>query len=56
MVGLKDHMPQFKDDYHSEDRSRMPVNEGFIPSKMTKTKFFVQWIDVMIKRLVQKSK
>ena len=52
MVGLKDHMTQFKDVYLSEDHSHMSVNdmwvkfktgfveaiERFIPSKMTKTK------------------
>ena len=68
MVGLKDHMTQFKDAYLSEDLSHMSVNdmwvkfktcfveavERFIPSKMTKTKYSVPWIDVMIKRLVKK--
>ena len=66
MVGLKDHMTQFKDAYLSEDHSHMSVNgmwvnfktgfveavERFIPSKMTKTKYFMPWIDVTIKRLV----
>ena len=28
--------------------------ERFIPSKMTKTKYSVQWIDVTIKQLVKK--
>ena len=55
MVGLKDHMAQFKDAYLSEDHSHMSVNdmwvkfktgfveavERFIPSKMTKTKYSV---------------
>ena len=68
MVGLKDHMAQFKDAYLSEDHSHMSVNdmwvkfktgfeeavERFIPSKMTKTKYSVPWIDVTIKRLVKK--
>ena len=50
MVGLEDHMTQFKDAYLSEDHSQMSVNdmwvkfktgfveavERFIPSKMTK--------------------
>ena len=67
MVGLKDHMAQFKDAYLSEDHSHMSVNdtwvkfetgfveavERFIPSKMTKTKYSVPWIDVTIKRLVK---
>ena len=53
MVGLKDHMAQYKDAYLSEDHSHMSVNdmwvkfktgfveavERFIPSKMTKTKW-----------------
>ena len=56
MVGLKDHMAQFKDAYLSEDHSHMSVNdmwvkfktgfveavERFIPSKMTKTKYSVR--------------
>ena len=68
MVGLKDHMAQFKDAYLSEDHSHMPVNdmwvkfktgfveavERFIPSKMTKTKYSVPWIDATIKRLVKR--
>ena len=68
MVGLKDHMAQFKDAYLSEDHSHMSVNdmwvkfktgfveavERFIPSKMTKTKYSVPWIDATIKRLVKK--
>ena len=68
MVGLKDHMTQFKDAYLSEDQSHMSVNdmwvkfktgfveavERFIPSKMTKTKYSVPWIDLTIKRLVKK--
>ena len=68
MVGLKDHMTQFKVVYLSEDHSYMSVNdmwvkfktgfieavERFIPSKMTKTKYSVQWIDVTIKQLVKK--
>ena len=68
MVGLKDHMAQFKDAYLLEDHSHMSVNdmwvkfktgfveavERFIPSKMTKTKYSVPWIDVTIKRLVKK--
>ena len=70
MVGLKDHMTQFKDTYLSEDHSHMSVNdmwvsfktgfveavERFIPSKMTKIKYSVPWIDIRIKRLVKKRK
>ena len=68
MVGLKDHMAQFNDVHLSEDHSNMSVNdirvkfktgfvdavERFIPSKMTKTKYSVPWIDATIKRLVKK--
>ena len=68
MVGLKDHMAQFKDVYLSEDHSNMSVNDmwvkfktgfveavvRFIPSKMTKTKYSVPWIDATIKRLVKR--
>ena len=68
MVGLKDHLTQFKDAYLSEDHSHMSVNgmwvkfktgfveavERFIPSKMIKTKYSVPWIDATIKRLVKK--
>ena len=68
MVGLKDYMIQFKDVYLSEDRSHMSINvmwvkfktgiveavERFIPSKMTKTKYPVPWIDLTIKRFVKK--
>ena len=68
MVRLKDHMAKFKDAYLSEDHSHMSINdlwvkfktgfieavERFIPSKMTKTKYSVPWIDVTIKRLVKK--
>ena len=68
MVGLKDHMAQLKDTYLSEDHSHISVNdmwvkfktgfleavERFIPSKMTKTKYSVPWIDATIKRLVKR--
>ena len=68
MVCLKDHMTQFKDSYLSEDHSHWSVNdmwvkfktvfveavESFIPSKMTKPKYSVPWIDVTIKQLVKK--
>ena len=68
MVGLKDHMTQFKDAYLSEDNSRMLVNdmwvkfktgfveavERFIPSEMTKAKYSVPWIDVTRPRCVFK--
>ena len=61
-------MTQFKDAYLSEDHSHMSVNdmwvkfktgfveavERFIPSKMTKTKYSVPWINLTIKQLVKK--
>ena len=64
VVGLKDHMAQFKDADLSEDPSHMSVNdkwvkfktgfveavERFIPS----TKYSGPWIDVTIERLVKK--
>ena len=62
------YMAQFKEAYLPEDHSHMSVNdmwvkfktgfveavERFIPSKMTKTKYFVPWIDARIKWLVKK--
>ena len=69
MGGLHDHMGQFKDFFFlSDDHSSMTVNdmwvtfksefiaavERFIPSKMTKTKYSLPWIDNSIKRLVRK--
>ena len=70
MVSIKYHMAQFKDAYLSEDHSHISVNEmlvkfktgfveaveRFIPSKKTKTKYSVPWIDLTIKRLVKKKK
>ena len=56
-------MAQFKDVYLSEDHShiRFKFKTGFveaverlIPSKMTKTKYSVSWIDATIKQLVKK--
>ena len=65
MVRQNDHMTQFKDAYLSEDQSHMSVwvifktgiveaVEGFIPSKMTTTKYSVPWTDITIKWLVKK--
>ena len=68
MSGLRDHMSQFKESYLSEDLSHMSVNEmwvkfktgfleaveRFIPSKMTKTKYSLPWIDATIKRLMKR--
>ena len=33
MVGLKDHMTQFKDAYHSEDHSHMSVYDVWVKFK-----------------------
>ena len=68
MSGLRDHMSQFKESYLSEDHSHMSVNEmwvkfktgfleaveRFIPSKITKTKYSLPWIDATIKRLMKR--
>ena len=68
MSGLRDHMSQFKESYLSEDLSHMSVNEmwvkfktgfleaveRFIPSKMTKTKYSLPWIDATIKQLMKR--
>ena len=68
MSGLRDHMSEFKESYLSEDHSHMSVNviwvkfktgfleavERFIPSKMTKTKYSLPWIDATIKRLMKR--
>ena len=62
MTGLRDHMSQFKESYLSEDHSHMSVYEmwvkfktgfleaveRFIPTKMTKTKYSLPWIDATI--------
>ena len=68
MDGLRDHMAQLRDSILSADHSHMSVNdlwvkfksdfsaamERFIPSKMTKTKYSLPWIDTSIKRLIRK--
>ena len=68
MTGLRDHMSQFKESYLSEDHSHMSVNEmwvkyktgfleaveWFIPTKMTKTKYSLPWIDASIKQLMKR--
>ena len=68
MDGLHDHMARYRDSFLSSDHSRMSVNdmwvsfksevlsaiERFIPSKMTKTKYSLPWIDSSIKRLIRK--
>ena len=68
MDGLHDHLARYRDSFHSSDHSRMSVNdmwvrfksevlsaiEKFIPSKMTKTKYSLPWIDSSIKRLIRK--
>ena len=68
MDGLRDHLARFKDSFLSSDHSHSSVNnmwvsfksevivaiERFIPSKMTKTKYSLPWIDNSIKRLIKK--
>ena len=68
MDGLRDHLARFKDSFLSYDHSHLSVNdmwvsfksevlvaiERFIPSKMTKTKYSLPWIDNSIKRLIRK--
>ena len=68
MTGLRDHISQFMESYLSEDHSHMSVNEmwvkfktgyleaveRFIPTKMTKTKYSLPWIGVLIKRLMKR--
>ena len=65
MEGLRDHLARFRDSFLSSDHSHMSVNdiwvsfksevlvaiERFIPTKMTKTKYSLPWIDHSIKRL-----
>ena len=68
MDGLRNHLARFKDSFLSSDHSQLSVNhmwvsfksevfaaiERFIPSKMTKTKYSLPWIDNSIKRLIRK--
>ena len=68
MTGLRDHMSQFKESYLSEDPCHMSVNdmwikfktcfldtvETVIPTKMTKTKYRLPWIDAMIKQIMKR--
>ena len=68
MEGLRDHLARFRDSSLSSDHSHMSVNdmwvsfksevlvaiERFIPTKMTKTKYSLPWIDHSIKRLIRK--
>ena len=65
MEGLRGHLARFRDSFLSSDHSHMSVNdmwvsfksefleaiERFIPTKITKTKYSLQWIDHSIKRL-----
>ena len=62
MDGLHDHLARFNGSFLSSDHSHSSVNdmwvcfvavERFIPSKMTKTKYSLPWIDSSIKRLVR---
>ena len=68
MDGLRDHLARFRDTFLSSDHSHMSVNdmwvsfkseviaaiERFIPTKMTKTKYSLPWIDSSIRRLIRK--
>ena len=68
MDRLRDHLARFKDTFLSSDHSHMSVNdmwvsfkskviaaiERFIPTKMTKTKYSLPWIDSSIRRLIRK--
>ena len=65
MDGLPDHLAQFRDTFLTSDHSHMSVNgmwvsfkseviERFIPTKMTKTKYSLSWIDSSIRRLFRK--
>ena len=68
MDGLRDHLTRFRDTFFSSDHSHMSVNDmwvsfksevivaivRFIPTKMTKTKYSLPWIDSSIQRLIRK--
>ena len=68
MDGLRDHLARFRDKFLSSDHSHTSVNdmwvsfkseviaaiERFIPTKMTKTKYSLPWIDSSIRRLIRK--
>ena len=68
MGGLRDHLARFRVSFLSSDHSHMSVNDMwvsfksevleaiqmFIPTKMTKTKYSLPWIDSSIKRLIRK--
>ena len=70
MDGLRDHLARFRDTFLSSDHSHMSVNdmwvsfkseviaaiERFIPTKMTKTKYSLPWIDSSIRHLIRKRK
>ena len=67
-INLCDHLVRFKDSFLSSGHSHMSVNdmwvsfksevivtfERSIPTKMTKTKYSLPWIDISIKRLLRK--
>ena len=68
MTGMCDHMSQFKESNLSEDHSHLSVNEMwvkfktgfleaaemFIPTKMSKTKYSLPWIDATINLLIKR--
>ena len=68
MDGLRDHLARFRDTFLSSDHSHMSINdmwvsfkseviaaiERFIPTKMTKTKYSLPWINNSIRSLIRK--
>ena len=68
MDGLREHLARFRDTFLSSDHNHMSVNgmrvsfkaeviaaiERFIPTKITKTKYILPWIDSSILRLIRK--
>ena len=68
MDGLRDQLARYRDSFLSSDHSHKSFNDmwvsfkseiivaivGFIPSKMTKTKYSSPWIDSWIKRLIKR--
>ena len=68
MDGLRDHLARFRDTFLSSDHSHMSINDMWfsfkyeviaaitklIPTKMTKTKYSLPWIDSSIRCLIRK--
>ena len=65
MGGLRDHLAYYKNEILSADRSHMSVNDMWVnfkseaierlPTKMTKTKYSLPWIDRSIRCLIRNS-